>query len=186
MASRGPATGEPVEPTAHPKRAHYLISLGMGAIAGIIAAFGETFYLPLAFPVLAFDKSLLPIIVATAIAPLVEEPAKPLGLLLLKEEERLVFDLPGWTVLGSLAGIGFGFAENIVYSLSILRFGVDVSLSLFLMRGLLTAPLHGITTTVTGFGIGLWQKSGNPRLLVVSLLVAMTIHGAFNLLASLI
>ncbi len=186
MASRGPAAGEPVEPTAHPKRAHYLISLGMGAIAGIIAAFGETFYLPLAFPVLAFDKSLLPIIVATAIAPLVEEPAKPLGLLLLKEEERLIFDLPSWTVLGSLAGIGFGFAENIVYSLAVLKFGLDVSLALLLMRGLLTAPLHGITTTMTGFGIGLWQKSENARLLLIPLVIAMTVHGSFNLLASLI
>ena len=186
MASRGPATGEPVEATTRPKRAHYLISFGIGAITGTVAAFGETFYLPLAIPVLFFDKSLFPVIVATAIAPLVEEPAKPLGLLLLKEEERLNFDLPSWTVLGSLAGIGFGFAENIIYSLAVLKFGVDVSLVLLFMRGLLTTPLHGITTTVTGFGIGLWQKSGNARLLVIPLVIAMAIHGTFNLLASLL
>jgi len=186
MASRGPTTGEPIGPTPRPKRAHYLISFGMGAITGTIAAFGETLYLPLAIPVLFFDESLFPVIVATAIAPLVEEPAKPLGLLLLKEEERLSFDLPSWAILGSLAGLGFGFAENIVYSLAVLEFGVDVSLALLLLRGLLTAPLHGITTTVTGFGIGLWQKTGNARLLLKALVVAMAIHGSFNLLASLI
>ncbi len=186
MASRGSATGEPIEPTLHPKRAHYLIALGIGAIAGGIAAFGETIYLSLAFPILFFDRSLIPIVVATAIAPLVEEPAKPLGLFLLKEEERLSFDLAGWTLLGSLAGVGFGFAENIVYSIGVLKFGLDVSLTLFLMRSLLTAPLHGVTTTMTGFGIGLWQKTGRARLLIMFLVIAMTIHGSFNLLASLI
>ncbi|HEY4822193.1 MAG TPA: PrsW family glutamic-type intramembrane protease, partial [Candidatus Bathyarchaeia archaeon] len=72
------------------------------------------------------------------------------------------------------------------YSLAVLEFGVDVSLALLLLRGLLTAPLHGITTTVTGFGIGLWQKTGNARLLLKALVVAMAIHGSFNLLASLI
>ncbi len=158
----------------------------MGAIAGLIAAFGETLYSGLAFPLLLFNQSFVPVVVATAIAPLVEETAKPLGLFLLKEEERLSFDLPGWTLLGSLAGIGFGFAENVVYSISVLKFGLDVSLTLFLMRGLLTAPLHGITTTFTGFGIGLWQKTGKTGLLVRLLLIAMTIHGSFNLLASLI
>ncbi len=158
----------------------------MGALAGLLAAFGEALYSPLSFPLLFFGRSLVPLVLATAIAPLVEETAKPLGLFLLKEEERLSFDLPGWTLLGSLAGIGFGFAENVVYSISVLKFGLDVSLTLFLMRGLLTAPLHGITTTFTGFGIGLWQKTGNARLLVMLLLIAMTIHGSFNLLASLI
>jgi RsiW-degrading membrane proteinase PrsW (M82 family) len=185
MASRGPATGESVA-SPHPKRAHYLIAFGIGAITGTIAAFGETFYLPLAIPALFFDDSLFSIILATAIAPLVEEPAKPLGLFLLKEEEKLSFDLPTWALFGSLAGLGFGLAENIVYSLAVLDFGLDVSLTLFLLRGLLSAPLHGITTTVTGFGIGLWQKTGNALLLLKALIVAMVIHGSFNLLASLV
>src|SRR3990172_8952331 len=122
MASRGPTTGEPIGPTPRPKRAHYLISFGMGAITGTIAAFGETLYLPLAIPVLFFDESLFPVIVATAIAPLVEEPAKPLGLLLLKEEERLTFDLPSWAILGSLAGLGVGLSGNTVFFLSLPQF----------------------------------------------------------------
>src|SRR5439155_1738295 len=87
---------------------------------------------------------------------------------------------------GSLSGIGFGFMENVVYALAVLGHGVNVSLTLFLMRGLLTAPLHGITATLTGFGIGLWQKSENARLLVIPLIAAMVIHGSFNLLASII
>ena len=186
MADRGSATGEPVEPVAHPKRAHFLICLGLGATVGFVAAFGESFYAPLAIPVLIFSRSLFPIVVATAIAPLVEEPAKSLGLLLLKEEEKLSFQIADWTILGSLSGIGFGFMENVVYALSVLGYGVNVSLTLFLMRGLLTAPLHGITATLTGFGIGLWQKSGNARLLAIPLIAAMVIHGSFNLLASII
>jgi RsiW-degrading membrane proteinase PrsW (M82 family) len=186
MAGRGSATGQPVNPASHPRRAHYLISLGMGATVGFVAAFGESFYVPLAIPVLIFSQSLFPIVVATAIAPLVEEPAKSLGLLFLKEEEKLTFEIADWTVLGSLSGIGFGFMENVVYALAALSYGANVSLTLFLMRGLLTAPLHGITATLTGFGVGLWQKSGNARLLLIPLILAMVIHGSFNLLASII
>jgi len=187
MASGGSATGQPVEPVAHPKRAHYLICLGLGATVGFVAAFGETFYAPLAFPVLIFSsQALFSIVVAVAVAPLVEEPAKSLGLLLLKEEEKLTFEIADWTILGSLSGIGFGFMENVVYAVGVLGYGVNVSLTLFLMRGLLTAPLHGITATLTGFGIGLWQKSGNARLLLIPLIAAMVIHGSFNLLASII
>src|SRR5713101_1066985 len=186
MASGGSATGEPVEPVAHPKRAHYLICLGMGATVGFVAAFGESFYAPLAFPVLIFSQALFSIVVAVAVAPLVEEPAKSLGLLLLKEEEKLTFEIADWTILGSLSGIGFGFMENVVYAVGVLGYGVNVSLTLFLMRCLLTAPLHGITATLTGFGIGLWQKSGNARLLLIPLIAAMVIHGSFNLLASII
>jgi RsiW-degrading membrane proteinase PrsW (M82 family) len=107
-------------------------------------------------------------------------------MLLLKEEEKLNFEIVDWAVLGSLSGIGFGFMENVVYALSVLGYGVNVSLTLFLMRGLLTAPLHGMTATLTGFGIGLWQKSGNARLLVIPLIAAMIVHGTFNLLASII
>ena len=173
-------------PAARPRRAHYLICLGMGATVGFVAAFGESFYAPLAFPVLIFSQALFSIVVAVAVAPLVEEPAKSLGLLLLKEEEKLTFEIADWTVLGSLSGIGFGFLENVVYAVAVLDHGVNVSLTLFLMRGLLTAPLHGITATLTGFGIGLWQKSGNARLLLIPLLAAMVIHGSFNLLASVI
>ena len=186
MAGRGSATGQPLEPVAHPKRAHYLICLGLGATVGFVAAFGESFYEPLAIPVLIFGRTLFSIVVAVAVAPLVEEPSKSLGLLLLKEEEKLTFDIADWTILGALSGIGFGFMENVVYGLGVLSYGVNVSLTLFLMRGLLTAPLHGITATLTGFGVGLWQKSGNARLLVIPLIAAMVIHGSFNLLASII
>ncbi len=186
MASRGPAAGEPLEPSNRPRRAHYLIAIGMGATVGTLAAFGESFYVFSAIPVLFFGQSLFSVVVAVAIAPLVEEPSKSLGLLLLKEEEKLEFDLQSWAMLGALAGIGFGFAENVVYALSVRQFGVGVSLALFLMRGLLTAPLHGMTATMTGFGVGLWQKGGDPRKLLVLLVIAMIIHGSFNLFVSLI
>ena len=186
MASGGSAAGQPLEPVAHPKRAHYLICLGLGATVGFVAAFGETFYGSLAFPVLILSQTLFSIVVAVAVAPLVEEPSKSLGLLLLKEEEKLTFEIADWTILGALSGIGFGFMENVVYAFGVLGYGVNVSLTLFLMRGLLTAPLHGITATLTGLGVGLWQKSGNARLLLIPLIAAMVIHGSFNLLASII
>ena len=186
MADRGSASAEPLETYDTLKRPHYLIALGVGAIGGFIAAFGETLYIGIAAVTLLVSGSLFALALAIVIAPLVEESVKPLGLLLLKEDQGLKFDLPSWAILGSLAGIGFGFAENVVYFFSALPFGLDVSFSLLLMRGLLTVPLHGISTTITGFGIGLWQKSQNARLLVLFLITAMIIHGSFNLLASVV
>src|SRR5713101_7524531 len=143
MAIRGPGTGEPVEPSICPKKAHYIIAFGLGATVGLLAGFGETFYLFSALPVALFNRSLFEVVVAVGVAPLVEEPAKSLGLLLLKEEEKLEFSIQSWTLLGALAGLGFGFLENVVYAYSVSQYGLDVSLALFLMRGLLTAPLHG-------------------------------------------
>ena len=186
MADRGPADTEPVEAYDILKRPHYLIALGIGAISGLIAAFGETLYIGVAAFTLMVSRSLFTLALTVAIAPLVEESTKPLGLLLLKEEERLRFDLPSWALLGSLAGVGFGFAENVVYFFAALPFGLDVSFSLLFMRGLLTVPLHAMTTTFTGFGIGIWQKSRNAGALLLFLVIAMIIHGSFNLLASLV
>lgn len=186
MADRGSASHEPLEPYDTPKRPHYLIALGIGAIGGFIAAFAEALYIGIAAATLLVSGSLFALALATVIAPLVEESVKPLGLLLLKEDQGMKFDLQSWAILGSLAGIGFGFAENVVYFLSALPFGLQVAFSLLLMRGLLTAPLHGITTTVAGFGIGLWQKSQNARLLLLCLVIAMTIHGSFNFLVSMV
>jgi RsiW-degrading membrane proteinase PrsW (M82 family) len=186
MADRGPADTEPVEAYDLLKRPHYLIALGIGAISGLIAAFGETLYIGVAAATLIVSGSLFTLALTVAIAPLVEESTKPLGLLLLKEDERLRFDLPSWALLGSLAGVGFGFAENVVYFFAALPDGLGVSLSLLFMRGLLTVPLHAMTTTIVGFGIGIWQKSQNGRLLLVCLVIAMIIHGSMNLLASLV
>jgi RsiW-degrading membrane proteinase PrsW (M82 family) len=186
MADRGPADTEPVDGYDILKRPHYLIAAGIGAISGLIAAFGETLYIGVAAVTLIVSGSLFTLALTVAIAPLVEESTKPLGLLLLKEDQRMRFDLPSWALLGSLAGIGFGFAENVVYFFAALPYGLTVSFSLLFMRSLLTVPLHAMTTTITGFGIGLWQKSQNARLLLVCLVIAMIIHGSMNLLASLV
>jgi RsiW-degrading membrane proteinase PrsW (M82 family) len=186
MADRGSASTEPLAAYDALKKPHYLIALGIGAIGGFIAAFAETLYAGIAVATLLVTGSLLSFVLATVIAPFVEECVKPLGLLLLKEDQGLRFDLPSWAILGTIAGIGFGLAENIVYFSSALPFGLDVSLWLLLMRTLLTVPLHSMNTTLTGFGIGLWQRSQDARLLVVFLVAAMIIHGSFNLLASLV
>ncbi len=186
MADRGSAVAEPLETYDSIKLPHYLIALGVGAIGGFIAAFGETLYIGVAAATLLIGGSLFTLALAVVIAPLVEESVKPLGLLLLKEDQGLKFNLAGWALLGSFAGVGFGLAENVVYFASALPFGLEVALSLLFMRTLLTVPLHSINTTLTGFGVGLWQKSQNARLLVAFLLAAMIIHGSFNLLASLV
>jgi len=128
MADRGSVSAEHLTTYDSPKRPHYLIALGVGAIGGFIAAFGETLYIGIAAATLLISGSLFTLALATVIAPLVEESVKPLGLLLLKEDQGLKFNLANLAILGSLAGIGFGLAENMVYFVSALSVGLDVSL----------------------------------------------------------
>jgi hypothetical protein len=96
MADRRPAHGQLVIQTNRPGRAHCIIALGVGALGGFIAAFGEALYLGVAAASLFVSASLFALAVSVAIAPLVEESTRPLGLFLLKEDQKLRFEPPTW------------------------------------------------------------------------------------------
>jgi RsiW-degrading membrane proteinase PrsW (M82 family) len=125
---------------------------------------------------------------ATVQAPVVEEFAKSLGLLLLLLMARRHFDGPvdGVVFAFTIAG-GFAFTENILY------FGRAIAESaspatdlaqIFLLRGVMSPFAHAIFTGTTGLIMGLaarrWHAGASVAAFVVGLLPAMFLHNRWN------
>ena len=168
------------------KLSHILICLGLGALSGFIAGWANTSYAGLAVPLYFIKPSLFIIVVVSIVAPLVEEPIKPLGLYFLKEEEKITLRFRDWVLLGTFAGLGFALLENGFYAFQVLTYGTAATLTLLGLRTLLCVPLHMIATTITGFGIGLWAWTGNARYFLKFLVFAMFVHGFYNFTVTMV
>ncbi|MCU1519321.1 MAG: hypothetical protein JWQ75_4042 [Pseudarthrobacter sp.] len=125
---------------------------------------------------------------ATVQAPIVEEFAKSLGLLLLLLLARRHFDGPvdGVVFAFTIAG-GFAFTENILY------FGRAIAESaspatdlaqIFLLRGVMSPFAHAIFTGTTGLIMGFaarrWHTGASVGAFAVGLLPAMFLHNRWN------
>lgn len=171
------------------KKSYLLISLGLGGIIGFLCAWVETFYmiptLPLFFATGNF--TIVTLLSACVIAPFVEELSKPIGVYLIKMEEKPLLSVKNWTILGTFAGLGFGLMENAMYTLNaFVAAGANAGLLLLLLRMLLCLPLHMIATTISCFGFGLWANTGKIKYFIVYILIAMLIHASYNFVASII
>jgi len=161
--------------------AHVLTCVGLGALSGFIAGIANTVYAGQAVPLYFIRPSLFIIFVVSVVAPFVEEQIKPLGLYFLKEEEKVSLSLGNWAILGTFAGLGFGLLENSLYAFQTFAYGAHAALTLLGLRTLVCIPIHMIATTITGFGIGLWAKTNKARYFLQFLIIAMLIHGFYNL-----
>jgi RsiW-degrading membrane proteinase PrsW (M82 family) len=122
-------------------------------------------------------------------APLVEESAKGLGVLLIFLVARRYFDGPvdGIVYAAWVAG-GFAFTENILYfgGQLIDEGGVDSSvMQLFLIRGIMSPFAHVMFTTCTGLAIGIAARRGYGALggigfALIGLIPAMLLHALWN------
>ena len=121
-------------------------------------------------------------------APIVEESAKGLGVLIIFLVARKYFDGPvdGVVYAATVAG-GFAFSENIQY------FGLQISTEggfdgsvaqIFLIRGLLSPFAHVMFTSMTGLFIGIAARNGNRALGIalffVGLVPAILLHALWN------
>ncbi|RFA11201.1 hypothetical protein B7R54_10080 [Subtercola boreus] len=119
-------------------------------------------------------------------APLVEESAKGLGVLLIFLVLRRTFDGPvdGLVYAATVAG-GFAFVENILYFGSSLVEGGGVSLGItFALRGIMGPFAHVMFTACTGIALGFaarrrgfWRTTG---LFLLGLFCAMLLHALWN------
>ena len=114
-------------------------------------------------------------------APLLEEALKAVFVAWLIRTGQVGFMVDA-AICGFAIGTGFGLVENLYYA-GALR---DLSLPLWLARGLGTAVMHGCTTAM--FAVvtqGLSERSGATglRQLVPGSLLAASVHALFNLLA---
>ena len=165
------------------QRKYVLLSLLAGMGAGFVAIWIEGIYIQDVFWVYS-ESTLFVIIVVCVIAPLVEESVKPLGLYLIRTEENPDLSIRDWTILGVLAGFGFGFLENLLYGLTLSFFNAEAGLLLFAIRSGL--PLHMITTGIASYGYGLSKLTGKILDFGKYLGIAVLIHGLFNFAAIMI
>ncbi len=121
---------------------------------------------------------------AVVVAPIVEEAAKALGVVLVmahfsRAEDGLVY--------GVAAGLGFAATENLLYELSALEAGGLVAyFATVIIRSISSTLLHASATGVTGLGVGKAQVTSS-RLYVAFpyYLVAVLMHSGFNFFAGL-
>lgn len=121
-------------------------------------------------------------------APIVEEIAKGLGVLLIYLLARRYFDGPvDGLVFAALVAGGFAFTENIQYfAVQIAESGtLDVQVGqIFFIRGILSPFAHVMFTGLTGFFIGLAARKGTTGggvlFFFIGLVPAIILHGFWN------
>jgi len=129
---------------------------------------------------------------ATFLAPLVEEPAKALGLLAIYFfSRRRVHETHGplsGMVYGGIIGLGFTFTEDILYIVGAAeQVGVAGFFGVYFFRTILLGLGHATFTAFTGLGFGLFVTSRSGwrwAMPVFGLLLAMMAHGGRNLFSS--
>lgn len=138
------------------------------------------------------DPSVTDVLGGVVQAPVVEETAKGLGVLLIFLVARRYFDGPvdGIVYAAVVAG-GFAFTENILYFADSISYAgvlsTDAALTFF-VRGVMSPFAHAMFTAMTGLFIGLWGRrsvAGGIGGFFVGLLPAMLLHGIWNATALL-
>ena len=122
---------------------------------------------------------------AVVVAPIVEETAKGLGVLLIFLFARRAFDGPvdGIVYAAVIAG-GFAFTENIEYFAIELSDPAGSPGEVFFIRGILSPFAHVMFTSMTGLFIGLAAQRGGRWLgvggFLVGLIPAILLHALWN------
>ena len=136
-------------------------------------------------------------LVAVLVAPFIEESMKALGPVLLFIFVRRTFSGPlDGIVYCGLSATGFAMVENILYlggfgyaknaQESGALAGVKAVLLIFFLRIVITGFAHPLFTGMTGIGLGVAARAADRRIRwsapVAGLLVAMMVHGTWNLM----
>jgi RsiW-degrading membrane proteinase PrsW (M82 family) len=161
---------------------------GFSAAVVVSLVFNTIFILALSAVV---DAQVADLITAVLIAPVVEECAKGLALLIafvvawLASLRRGYVEFSGvmdGIVYGSAVGFGFSIAEDLIYYV---QFGEEI----FVVRRIFGGFAHAAFTSLTGIGIGLipWVRWGILKVLLplLGLLGAIMLHATFNFTATL-
>jgi RsiW-degrading membrane proteinase PrsW (M82 family) len=158
-----------------------VFAVAWGAVASVAIALGVDALL--AFLVGGFGDVLSSVVQA----PIVEEVAKGLGLLLLYVGARRSFDGPvDGIVYGALIGAGFAFTENVQYfAISFIEGGAVQVGGVFFLRAVLSPFAHVMFTSLTGFALGLAARrslrtGAALRYAVTGLIAAIVLHALWN------
>jgi RsiW-degrading membrane proteinase PrsW (M82 family) len=182
-----------------PEPWHYLaFAFGWGACVATAAAYFVNTLGDAVIKSIAGEDSKL---AAVIVAPPVEETFKaaPLFLLLILTYfgRRHIHGVVDGIVYAGMSAVGFAFTENILYfgsqyveasNKGTNRDGLVALFWIFVLRGVFSPFAHPLFTCLTGIGVGLAVRSRNMAVRVLApvggLLLAMVLHGTWNLLAS--
>ncbi|MRH29281.1 PrsW family intramembrane metalloprotease [Microbacterium sp. SYP-A9085] len=141
-------------------RSLIVLALAWGAIAAVGIALGVDLVLRELFG--AADSPAAEALHAVVQAPVVEEFAKGLGVLVIFLTARRAFDGPvDGIVYGALIAAGFAFTENIQYfAVSMIEGGAQQLTTTFILRGILSPFAHVMFASITGFAVGLAARRG--------------------------
>jgi RsiW-degrading membrane proteinase PrsW (M82 family) len=154
---------------------------GMAVAAALIVGFT----IENAIPVDAVQSAAYDFTSSVIVAPIVEETAKGLGVLLIFLFARRAFDGPvdGIVYAAVVAG-GFAFTENIEYFAIELSDPAGSVGEVFFIRGILSPFAHVMFTSMTGLFIGLAAQRGGRWLGVgfffIGLVPAILLHALWN------
>jgi RsiW-degrading membrane proteinase PrsW (M82 family) len=158
-----------------------VFAVAWGAVASVVIALGVDLLISLV------TGGLPPAIGAVVQAPIVEELAKGLGVLLIFAFARRVFDGPvDGIVYGALIGAGFALTENVQYfAISYLEGGPGQVASTFFLRAVLSPFAHVMFTSLAGFAFGLAARRGlsMPAALLYGIpgvIGAIVLHALWN------
>ena len=148
-----------------------------------------------------FEDQGLPVaLTAVLVAPFIEELTKALGpILLLLFRRREWSGITDGLVYCGLSAIGFAMVENILYlggygyASGAEQYGPATGaqqvIAIFIVRILLFGFAHPLFTAMTGVGLGIAARTADRRVRVLApiagLLLAMMLHGAWNLIPTL-
>ncbi|MGW4497370.1 PrsW family intramembrane metalloprotease [Micromonospora sp. NPDC004336] len=146
------------------------------------------------------DAGLPTALTAVLVAPFIEELTKALGpILLLIFRRREISGITDALVYCGLSAVGFAMVENILYlggygyATGVERYGPATGtqqvIAIFIVRILLFGFAHPLFTSMTGVGLGIAARAADRRVRVLApiagLLLAMMLHGLWNLLPTL-
>ncbi|MEV6344443.1 PrsW family intramembrane metalloprotease [Actinoplanes sp. NPDC051851] len=148
-----------------------------------------------------FDRMGLPeALVAVLVAPFIEESMKAAGPFLLFWRRRTEWSgITDGIVYCGLSALGFAMVENVLYlgghgyAAGAQEYGPATGLTnvfaIFIVRILFTGFAHPLFTSMTGIGLGIAARSADRSVRwlapIGGLLLAMILHGTFNLLPTL-
>ena len=158
-----------------------IFATAWGAISAVVIALGVDLLVTLV------TGDLPPAFSSVVQAPIVEEIAKGLGVLLIFAFARRAFDGPvDGIVYGALIGAGFALTENVQYfAISYLEGGPGQVASTFFLRAVLSPFAHVMFTSLTGFAFGLAARrglrtGGALRYGIPGVIGAIVLHALWN------
>lgn len=162
-----------------------------GAVASVlITLVGQLIFGFAAFALAGVDTT-SPVISAVVLAPVFEETAKTVFLVVIVLAARKFFEGPlDGFMYGSLIGAGFAFTENLLYLNSAYADAQAGGLiMLFFVRCVMSPLLHSSFTALAGLSIGFAARRGKwwmaLLMWVPGLIAGMLLHAAWNGAASL-